>query len=101
MTSAKQCATCKGMYFDPQPDGSRYFHACPDVPNENYQPDIAAPDYDPRETVNRRGHRDERPIAGMAYRDDKLHVPVFDVEENRPILKPGKFAIVSEGKGAE
>lgn len=24
----KQCRSCGGVYADPQPDGSRYFHAC-------------------------------------------------------------------------
>jgi len=27
--AAFECPVCHGRYLDPQPDGSRYFHACP------------------------------------------------------------------------
>lgn len=99
MSNIRKCAACGGVFLDPQRDGSAYFHACPPIPNDAYQPDPAQDNYDPRETVLREGHRDERPIAGMQVLDGKLHVPTYVAEEGRQMLKPGKFAIVSEGKG--
>lgn len=29
-----QCRSCGGIYVDPQPDGSRYFHACSSLVEE-------------------------------------------------------------------
>lgn len=29
---ASTCVKCRGVYLDPQPDGSRYFHVCPGPP---------------------------------------------------------------------
>ena len=29
MSRLWRCNTCGGLYVDPQPDGTRYFHACP------------------------------------------------------------------------
>lgn len=29
--SQKQCNTCRGVYESEQPDGTDYFHACPDT----------------------------------------------------------------------
>lgn len=99
MTTLRKCDVCGASYLDPQANGARYFHACPDVANQAFQPDLAAPDYDPRETVRRDNHRDERPLPGMEYLDGKLNRPQHDPESNAPVLRPGEYAIVSTGKG--
>ncbi len=38
-----KCDICGGEYSDTMPDGTNYFHACPDVPgrrDENPSPDV-------------------------------------------------------------
>jgi hypothetical protein len=64
MLERVQCSACGGVYVPQQPGGT-YYHACPPVRNPDYQPDMAAAAYDPRETIARPGGRDEnlRPAA--------------------------------------
>ena len=54
-----ECRACHGVFEEVLRDGARYFHACPPVANVSYQPDPHKDAYDPRETVERQGHRDE------------------------------------------
>lgn len=54
-----RCNACGGVYVDPQAGGVRYHHACAPVRNQNLNPDPAAEGYDPREFIEREGHRDE------------------------------------------
>lgn len=39
MSRKYRCLTCQGTYIDVQPDGLRYFHACPDIPDPDFVPD--------------------------------------------------------------
>lgn len=77
----KKCKSCQGTFEPAQRDGSLYFHACAPVANPKYQPDESAPQYDPRETVERANKRDENiddsPAAVKAAPRDANGNPVL------------------------
>jgi hypothetical protein len=50
-----KCAACSGLYRRQLEDGMLYFHACPQLPNPAYQPNLAKPAYDPRISIDRPG----------------------------------------------
>lgn len=59
MTRKLRCRACRAVYFDRSTGGVVYFHQCALVPNPAFQPDPGRPRYDPRELIERPGHRDE------------------------------------------
>lgn len=83
-----RCRTCFGDYADQDRDGHRYFHACAPIPNPNYQPDSARVGYDPREYIERPGHRDERPVD-----------IVREIRTGQP--RPPAAPIRNEGRGRD
>jgi hypothetical protein len=70
------------------PDGAPYYHACAPIANPNLQPDPTKANYDPRETIERAGHRDERVKP----------VPEFD-KEGKPM--PGASVPIAPGAGTD
>jgi ssDNA-binding Zn-finger/Zn-ribbon topoisomerase 1 len=61
---ATKCNSCGGTYNSIQADGSRYFHACADIPNPAYNADPTKPPLDLRQTIARPNKRDEN-ITGF------------------------------------
>lgn len=82
--SFQKCNACGGVYQDPQPDGSAYFHVCPEVVNQAFQPDPAKPNFDPRPTVPRPDGRDENIIPGLQFSDGKFFL--FQPDPNDPAI---------------
>jgi ssDNA-binding Zn-finger/Zn-ribbon topoisomerase 1 len=56
---ANRCNSCSGTYDSHTADGSRYFHACADIPNPAYNPDPTKPPVDLRQTIAQPNKRDE------------------------------------------
>src|SRR5260370_30353045 len=54
-----KCNVCGGTYQSKLPDGSLYFHACPEQRNPLYQPLPTLPLFDPRQTLPQAGARNE------------------------------------------
>ncbi len=69
------CNSCQGTYFDPQPDGSGYFHACP-------------PGF---------GDRDENLPAGVVVLDGKVGRLVVNPNDANDV----KFVEQPEGRKHE
>lgn len=85
-----QCKACGGIYIDPQPDGTRYFHVCPPVPN---------PDYDAQFAFNDKGERIPKGLIDPA-------IPAFleradKRDENVEVKPDGKTAPKSDGAGRD
>lgn len=70
--SIQKCNACGAVYQDPQPDGSAYFHSCPEVVNPAFQPDATKPNFDPRPTAPRPDARDENIVPGVTFSDGKF-----------------------------
>jgi hypothetical protein len=62
-----------------QPDGSRYFHACPPIPNPAFNADPKKGPVDLRDTIERANKRDE-------------NISHIDANTKQPVIK-------SEGAG--
>jgi ssDNA-binding Zn-finger/Zn-ribbon topoisomerase 1 len=60
----EKCNSCGGTYSQVQADGSRYFHACPPIPNPGYQPDPTKGAVVLQQTIERPNKRDEN-VAGI------------------------------------
>jgi hypothetical protein len=68
------------VYQDQQADGTPYFHACPPLANPGYQPDPLLPRYDPRESIERPGRRNENLVAvHMRQPNGELIVARMDI----------------------
>lgn len=75
-----ECPACGGTYPRPEPPEQPYFHVCPPVPNPDFQPDPRAPEYDPRELIEREGHVNE-------------NLPILTAEHNLEIVKRGGMLV--------
>lgn len=67
-----KCNSCGGIYSTTQPDGSRYFHACPPIPNPAYNTDPKKGAVDLRETIEQPNKRDEN----VSHTDTTTQQPV-------------------------
>jgi hypothetical protein len=85
----RECIACGGVYA-PDQNGYLYAHVCPPVVNPAFQPDPRAAKYDPRETVERPGHRDENPVAHTRRANDAAN----DIAESVTIRAAGAGARV-------
>jgi hypothetical protein len=68
-----KCNSCAGTYEPTPPDGSRYYHACPPIPNPAYQPDPAKGAANLQQTIEHPNKRDEN-ISGM---DPATKLPII------------------------
>lgn len=59
-----ECQSCKGVYEDQDSQGYAYYHVCPAEVNPDYQPNPRKQNYDPRESIPRKNHRDENHNGG-------------------------------------
>lgn len=73
------CNSCGGTYPPVQADGLRYYHQCPPVQNPAHQPDPRKPLFDPRETIERAGARNENVRAEPTRRDGEPAAATFAV----------------------
>jgi hypothetical protein len=69
-----ECNACKGRYEDPQPDGARYFHACPPVPLSREDTDSEDDSEVVVEWGPRPDHRDENVIHVLRDNDPAVNV---------------------------
>jgi hypothetical protein len=95
MMTVYRCDACGGHYVDPQPDGLRYFHACPPVENPVYQPDITKAHFDPRTHAPRPDARDENVLPGLHVVDGKYVLMQPDPSDSQrvlhvPVISPSK-----------
>jgi len=95
-----KCNSCGGVYFDPQPDGKRYFHACPDLTNPDFQPVPSLPKLDLRESLPRPNARDERQKPGLQFKDGEyVTVSVDPNDAQKQVVTKVQQITVSEGAG--
>lgn len=85
-----QCKACGGAYFNPQRDGSSYFHACAPIHN---------PDYDAQFTMDGDGNR--VPKNGVDPDIPEMLEHPSKRDENVEVKPDGKVEPKNDGEGKE
>jgi hypothetical protein len=88
----KQCKTCGGIYAPLQADGTEYYHACPDLSDEEVAAGLGLPADPTTWSKAQRRQFDTAPKARPNKRDENV-VPTTDPAAKRAIKAPGSGTV--------